>query len=182
MIYYLFKNMERQTEVLSQEHKNILKVINVLENKIEVLKSTGKFDKEFFEQAIDFIKNYADRFHHSKEEDILFIEFNKKAELAHCNPVDQMFYEHSLGREFVVKIEKGLLEDDIDMIAENTLGYASLLRDHILKEDNILYPMINEVLTPKTQKSIMERSKTIEQEKFEKDFLKKYLLFVDELK
>jgi len=52
--------------------------------------------KSLFNKVIDFIKNYADKFYHVKEEGILFKEFNKCTEegCVHCNPVEQMLVEH----------------------------------------------------------------------------------------
>ncbi len=169
--------MRKQTQVLSEEHKNILKVISALEKECGSLKLKKEINKEFFKNAIDFIRNYSDKFHHAKEEDILFVEFCKEAHKAHCNPVDQMLHEHKLGREFVKNMEEGLNRNDPEVIAENGLQYAGLLKDHILKEDTILYPMIDEVLDEKTQQSIMERAKSVERKKFKKEILDKYLEF-----
>lgn len=174
--------MQKQTQILSGEHKNILKVISALEKECGALKLNKEINKDFFKNAIDFIRNYSDKFHHAKEEDILFVEFCKEAHKAHCNPVDQMLHEHKLGREFVKNMEEGLNRNDPKAIVENGLQYAGLLKDHIFKEDTILYPMIDEVLDEKTQQSIMERAENVEQDKFKKEFMDKYLEFANNLK
>ena len=89
----------KPTKILSEEHKNIIKIIEALNKECDSLESGKPLDKEFFIKAVDFIKNYADKFHHAKEEDILFKEFNKSQ--SHCNPTEQMLYEHDLGRNFI---------------------------------------------------------------------------------
>jgi len=64
----------KPTQILSEEHKYILEVIAALNRECQSLESGKNLDKNFFEEAIDFIRNYADKFHHAKEEDILFKE------------------------------------------------------------------------------------------------------------
>jgi len=149
--------MKKPTEILSAEHKNILKAIEALLRQCDKLNAGADIDKDFFEKAIEFIKNYADKFHHAKEEDILFAELDKRREQMHCSPMDQMRHEHDLGRGFVKGLEEALNNGGKNKIMENTRGYAELLQDHIYKEDNILYPMADEVLDNAAQKEIAEK-------------------------
>ncbi len=136
--------------MLSDEHKFILKVIAALKNEAEILE-TGKIDEKFLRNAIDFIRNYADKLHHAKEEDILFKEFDKLAceGKTHCNPTQQMLYEHDIGRGFVKNMESGINEKNPRKIIENALGYCQLLQEHISKEDEVLYPMADETIDKK---------------------------------
>src|SRR3989344_1506298 len=136
------------SKILSKEHENILKVIDVLEIKINELKNK-EIDTVFFRKVIDFIRNYADKFHHAKEEDILFREFNNCAEEGgvHCNPVGQMLFEHDIGREKVKMMESGLNEKNKSRLIEGSRGYIELIREHIFKEDKILYPMADDALS-----------------------------------
>ncbi|HLC89148.1 MAG TPA: hemerythrin domain-containing protein [Candidatus Nanoarchaeia archaeon] len=146
------------TDILKEEHQHILAVIKALEKECSTA-ARGKLNKSFFQQAIYFIRNYADKFHHAKEEDILFFELCKDQtqEKMHCNPVQQMLVEHDSGRQFVKGMEEGLENDDKKSVIENANGYASLLREHIFKEDNILYPMADEVLDDSEQKRIKKK-------------------------
>jgi len=163
------------TEILSDEHKNILKIIDSLENLEE-----KNIDRDFLIKIIDFIKNYADKFHHAKEEDILFKEMHN-TEL-HCDPTQQMLFEHEQGRKFVREMERGLKENDKSLIIENARNYCYLLRDHIYKEDNILYPMANEAFNSKMQDLILIKFKEAEKKRFENGTKEKYLNFVGRLK
>ena len=133
--------MEKPTTMLSQEHQNILRMVNALADECKLLESGKKLDKDFFVKIIDFIKNYADKFHHAKEEEILFAELNKDSGNLHCNPVQQMLYEHDLGRKFVKALEEGLNKNNKLEIIKNADAYSQLIQEHIFKEDNILYPM-----------------------------------------
>ena len=172
--------MEKPIQILSDEHQNILKTIDVLLEECNILESGKEIDKAFFEKAIDFIRNYADKFHHAKEEDILFVELNKDDVEMPCNPIEQMLYEHDQGRDFVKGFEQGLEENDKDKIIENVRGYSYLLQDHINKEDNILYPMADEALNQKIQESILEKFIQAEHKRFSKGIKEKYLSIVKE--
>ncbi|MAE13835.1 hypothetical protein CMO92_04680 [Candidatus Woesearchaeota archaeon] len=154
------------SKILSKEHENILKVVDVLESEIGKLRDKS-IDADFFKKVIDFIRNYVDKFHHSKEEDILFKEFNKCAEegRVHCNPVEQMLVEHDEGRKNLKLMKSGLNYGDKDKLIEGANGYIVLIREHIFKEDNILYPMADEALNDKTQKNMLEKFKKINTEK-----------------
>ncbi|MEK6972625.1 MAG: hemerythrin domain-containing protein [archaeon] len=174
--------MGKATELLSEEHKYILKVIDSMIKECSLVKSGKSIDKTFFLNAIDFIRNFADKFHHAKEEDILFVELCSDELNLHCNPIEQMLYEHGLGRNFVKGLEQAINSNDAKKVVENALGYSQLLQEHIWKEDNILYPMADQALPEKTQKSIFERFKKVESEKFAKNSIKNYWDFAEECK
>ncbi len=171
------------SKILSEEHQNILKIINILENECNAIESGKEIDKDFFVKIIDFIRNYADKFHHAKEEDILFKEFNKALEKnpksAHCNPTEQMLIEHDEGRNFIKGMETRLNENDKIRVIRNARAYAGLLREHISKEDDILYPMTDRALDNKTKKEILNKFKEIEKER--KKDKEKYLNMIKEL-
>ena len=172
---------ERPTTILSEEHQNILRLIGALVKECESLRSGKELEREFFEKAIDFIRNYADRFHHAKEEDILFVELCKDDVQMHCNPIPQMLHEHDIGRDFVKGMEAGVGENDPSKVMENALNYAQLLQEHIYKEDNILYVMAEEALDAKVKQSILKRFDQAEQKRFEKGSKERFLSIVEEL-
>ena len=159
--------MKKLTTILSDEHKNILSVIDSVFKKCDKIEAGDEIDKDFFARAVDFIKNYADKFHHIKEEDILFVELSKDGVLEHCNPIGQMLHEHDLGRGFVKCLSEAVLKEDREEIIKNARGYGELLREHIFKEDNILYPMADEALKETAQKEIAEKFAKIPDLKFE---------------
>ena len=86
--------------------------------------SGGELDEKFFIKVIDFIRNYADNFHHAKEEDILFVELNKEGVLEHCNPIGQMLHEHDLGRGFVKGLSEAVEKGNKIEAVKNARGYC----------------------------------------------------------
>ncbi len=153
------ENSEKATTLLSNEHKNLSKVVEAIISECNSIESGNDIDKDFFEKTIEFIQNYADKSHHAKEENILFPELNKDGVQMHCDPVPQMLHEHDLGRNLVKDMIEGLNKSDKTMILAGAKGYTDLIREHIYKEDNILYPMADEALNEEAQESMAAKFK-----------------------
>lgn len=140
------------TDVMVREHQLILRMIALLEKNVALMEQ-GRFRNwQFFLDAVDFIRNYADRFHHAKEEDVLFVELIKNGMPEKQSPIEAMHIEHDQGRAFVrgmaqaAEKAKAGEAGQIPVIVENAAGYIALLREHIDKEDNILYPLAERIL------------------------------------
>lgn len=140
------------TKVMVDEHKLILRMITLVEKNTELLEQ-GKFRNwQFYLDAVDFIRNYADRFHHAKEEDVLFVELIKNGMPEKNSPIEAMHMEHDQGRAHVRAMEEAAQRaldgesGQASIIAEHAKGYAELLRGHIQKEDDILYPLAERTL------------------------------------
>jgi hemerythrin-like domain-containing protein len=153
------------TQALSDEHQLILRMISLVENNTALMEQ-GKFRNwQFFLDAVDFIRNYADRFHHAKEEDVLFVELIKNGMPEKQSPIEAMLLEHDQGRAFVLALEEAAQKalagepGQIPLIAAHARGYAALLRGHIDKENGILYPLAERVL-PEAVRSGMLRAYT----------------------
>ncbi len=146
------------TEDLMKEHQLILKYVDLMERYAEFdLKNLST--PILFEKAgcfIQFIHEFADHFHHAKEEDILFRYLEVPGVLTHCNPVPQMLSEHSKAREFVRNMENAIQTKELNELSVNAGQYARLLKEHIYKEDNILYPMAERGLPDVAKASLLK--------------------------
>ena len=140
------------TQALVDEHRLILRMIALLERNALRTKEGSYSNWQFYLDGIDFIRVYADRFHHAKEEDVLFVALVKNGMPRENSPVAAMLMEHEQGRAYVLGLETAVNEAMAGLpgresdIAKNALAYAALLRDHIAKEDDILYPLAERVL------------------------------------
>ncbi|MBC7961714.1 MAG: hemerythrin domain-containing protein [Steroidobacteraceae bacterium] len=146
------------TQTLVDEHGLILRMVALLEKNAPRTAEGHYLQWQFYLDGIDFIRQYADRFHHAKEEDILFKALIDNGMPKEHSPVAAMLMEHDQGRSFVRAMESAVheaqagLTDNYQIIADNALGYAVLLRDHISKEDDILYPLAERVI-PETMRT-----------------------------
>jgi len=140
------------TQALVDEHKLILRMIALLERNASRTVAGAYTNWQFYLDGVDFIRKYADRFHHAKEEDVLFEALVKNGMPRENSPVAAMLMEHDLGRTYVGTLEISAQEalagkpGQADIIAENALAYAELLREHISKEDEILYPLAERII------------------------------------
>lgn len=140
------------TQVMVDEHQLILRMIALVEKNTELLQQ-GKFRNwQFYLDAVDFIRNYADRFHHAKEEAVLFVELIHNGMPEKQSPIEAMLIEHDQGRAHVRAMEEAAQKaldgesGQAAVIIEHARGYAALLRGHIEKEDDILYPLAERIL------------------------------------
>lgn len=150
------------TRALVDEHKLILRMIALLERNAPRTAAGSYSNWQFYLDGVDFIRNFADRFHHAKEEDVLFEALVKNGMPRANSPIAAMLMEHDQGRAFVKAMEeaagRALAGTDGQgvVIAENALAYAELLREHISKEDEILYPLAERVIPDTMRDSIIE--------------------------
>jgi len=149
------------TQRLKDEHQLILRMLALLE-KNAALTAQGSFrDYRFYLDGVDFIRNYADRFHHAKEEDILFEALIENGMPRANSPVAAMLMEHDLGRAFVRGMEEAATRalngeaGQDEAIVTNARGYLELLREHISKEDEILYPLAERVIPEQMRDGIV---------------------------
>ena len=140
------------TQALVNEHQLILRMLAILERNASRTARGEYANYGFYLEAVDFIRNFADRFHHAKEEDILFEALVANGMPRANSPVAAMLMEHDQGRAFVRAMEDAATAalaskpGQDAAIAENALGYLELLREHISKEDGILYPLAERLI------------------------------------
>jgi hemerythrin-like domain-containing protein len=146
--------MERPLTILMDEHRLIERVLGSLETCAIEIEGGLALERAFARDYAGFLRGFADAWHHGKEEDILFRRMVERGFSAESGPVAVMLDEHREGRALVGTIH-GVGEGTGDVTpAERATflaganGFIPLLRQHIQKEDNILYPMSERVLTP----------------------------------
>jgi len=149
------------TRALVDEHRLILRMLALLERNAPLTAAGRYTNYQFYREAVDFIRNYADRFHHAKEEDILFEALITNGMPRENSPVAAMLMEHDRGRAYVKAMEEAALAAEggdatrTDALAENALAYLTMLREHIDKEDTILYPLAERVIPEELRDGII---------------------------
>lgn len=140
------------TSILMQEHRVIERVLDSLQTVASRLKGGEAVDPRIFIEVADFAKGFADGCHHKKEEGALFPAMEAAGIPAEGGPIAVMLSEHEEGRRLIASIRasaerlQGGDGSARAAVVENALAYVALLRQHILKEDNILFPMADQVL------------------------------------
>jgi hemerythrin-like domain-containing protein len=177
----------KATEILMEEHEVILRVITALEKTANQGIQKRVIHPGFFLDAADFIKGFADGCHHKKEEGVLFVAMNAAGMPIQGSPIGVMLAEHEQGRLFTRAMREAAQRwtdgeaTTVDTVIQNALGYANLLRQHIQKENNILFPMADRVIPLDRQAQVEIDFKRIEHEETGAGVHEKYLALAEKL-
>ena len=150
----------RPTAELSHEHQAILMMIRILGRMSDRLDAGVPVDPADLEASVDFIRVFADKCHHAKEEGHLFPEMEKAGIPRERGPIGVMLADHAEGRKHVAAMAgaiPGIREGSGESgaaFAAAARAYGELLTGHIFKEDHVLYPMADAWLTPDQQESL----------------------------
>ncbi len=124
------------------EHRLIERMIKLMKNELQKIKQAGIADVAFIEKALDFIKTYADKCHHGKEEDILFRGLSKKnLSPEHRKTMDELIQEHVYGRNVAKALAaagENYRQGNHDALRDISDGIGKLVEfypKHIEKED-----------------------------------------------
>ena len=178
----------KATEVLMQEHRVIEGVLDALQIAAQSVGDGSPVRPAFFIDAADFIRGFADGCHHHKEEGVLFKMMGDNGFPTQDGPVAVMLNEHELGRQYTramrAAAEKWAQGDDSarQQAVENALGYVALLRQHILKEDNILFPMADRVIPATEHQVVLSGFEHVEHEETGEGIHEKYLALAERLR
>jgi hemerythrin-like domain-containing protein len=130
-------------DTLKAEHRIIEKVLEALETA-----ATRDVPASFYGRALDFLAEFADACHHGKEEDRLFPALERHGYPREMGPTGMFCEEHVAGRAHVRRMREQLRAGDVAGLRRESLDYVALLRDHIRKEDEVLFTMARAALAP----------------------------------
>jgi len=177
----------KATDILMEEHRVIERALASLETAANRLSAGQVIPMDFFLKAADFIKGFADGCHHKKEEGILFVAMDANGMAQDAEPVSIFLEEHEQGRRLTRAMREGaewVQAGDTSaqsQVIQNALDYVTLLREHIQKEDHILFPMADNVISVGQHQQMMADFNRIEHEETGEGFHEKYLRIAGEL-
>lgn len=180
--------MHPAIQQLMDEHREIEQVLGALETFSDRLEAGETLDRAAVAKFADFFKNFADRCHHGKEEDRLFATMEQNGFPKEYGPLAVMYEEHVEGRACVkALVETGEGQGALNAAERETVlsaagAYISLLRGHILKEDNILYPMALQAIRNEEMDRLGEAFEAFERSVMEEGAHARYHALAEELK
>jgi len=150
--------MNTASKDLIDEHKAIQIALNILEKILERLEKNGEADYTDIISLLEFLKEFADKCHHGKEEDFLFPALEKAGVMKKGGPIGIMLMDHTMGRELIRKMQVSILNNHVNKSEFITaaLAYVRNMRAHIEKENTVLFPMIDTRLSTSEQKELFE--------------------------
>ncbi|OPY64271.1 MAG: Hemerythrin HHE cation binding domain protein [Syntrophorhabdaceae bacterium PtaU1.Bin034] len=145
------------------EHRLIERMIRVMKNELDLINKTGKARPEFIDQAVDFIRMYADRCHHGKEEDILFRQLSARSISDHYRQtMNELIQDHITARQMTSQLvaakdryvsgDSGAFDDIRNTMKELVTFYPV----HIEKEDRHFFIPTMEYFDTREQDGMLE--------------------------
>lgn len=159
------------TEELKEEHEGILKVLEVVERISEGIIAGEMPPVEHLKQLIEFFRVFVDKCHHGKEEGILFPAMEAAGIPREGGPIGVMLTEHEMGRKLtsdmneLIEAHESGGKGSLMVLTNPALQYTNLLRSHIWKENNVLFPMADEKLPPERHEQISREFERLEAER-----------------
>ena len=150
------------TQILMDEHRVIERMLDAVERAAELLVRGTVVRPGVFLEAADFFAGYADGCHHRKEEGVLFGAMRDAGMAPGEGAIETMLSDHEDGRRFTRNIRaaaRRLETGDANAAAElaaHVRGYVALLRDHIAREDEMLFPMADDLIPVDRHRTLLE--------------------------
>jgi len=143
--------MGKATQDLMNEHDAILQVLAIVDRMLSVKTKNDDEIINFGNELVYFLKIFADKCHHGKEEKFLFKELIAHGVQNEGGPIGVILQEHQQGREYIASMNESLELKDVETFKDVLIKYRDLLRNHINKENNVLFKLADRLLDDSIQ-------------------------------
>ena len=139
-------------ERLSREHRNIEKLLAILERELEVFDRGDRPDYEVIRAVISYFEVYPEVYHHPQE-DLVFAKLRERDPVAAAK-VGDLAHEHHKGAERLRRVAQAVryvladgevLRQNVDTIVRDFIAHE---RQHMMMEDRYFFPAALEALKP----------------------------------
>lgn len=150
------------TEILEEEHHYIQKVVGAMAVIAETLESGQGVETGTLQGIVEFMRTFADKCHHGKEETHLFTLLESKGVPVRGCPIGILTVEHQRGRALVSAFDSAVEtyakneESARRSIIQALKSLTELYPGHIWKEDYLLFPMTNKILNAEEQENLRQ--------------------------
>ena len=157
----------KSVERLKAEHDLIERGLALLEKAVVCIEASQPVPEGFAQWAPRFFQQFADQCHHAKEEDVFFPVLKQRGIPEQGGPIGVMLHEHVLGRDCVGRMREASQAQPFDArtFAQAARQYIPLLRQHIFKENNVLFRMAEQVMSEADDADVTGRFSQVEQER-----------------
>ncbi len=152
--------MTRPTDLLRDEHSVILGALDLFERAADRAEAGGAVADAWWTGAVAWLRAFADKNHHAKEEAALFPAMVKAGVPSEGGPIAVMLEEHVEGRRLVSTIDTAAGAARLAACR----AYVALLRAHIEKENGIVFPLAEAVLDEQATRGLRREFDAVEAE------------------
>jgi hemerythrin-like domain-containing protein len=178
----------RTIDILVKEHELILEALDYLAAARDGLEKRRRPPRGFFEKAIEFAREFADRYHHFKEEYLLFGLLAQKQEGDFDVEIGALRYGHERGRKCINAMAESIdgytNGDEIatTRLLENLAAYISILKRHIFTEDRVFFDLVEQELSENDDEVLLVQFQKGIETMDSQEALDKSRILVDEMK
>lgn len=168
----------KPVQMLVDEHEVILSALDAVE--AVAGQRSSVFPADFYAQAADFFATFADRCHHAKEETLLFPRLQARGIPRQGGPIGVMLADHDAGRGHLAAVRAALPaaragdQQAVETARQAFLNFAELLRDHIAKENQVLFMLADQVMTAQDKEELWDGFQTAERDALPAGIKEKY--------
>jgi DUF438 domain-containing protein len=161
----------RWDDFLVAEHEMIERAMAVLKINLETIDKSVKAPLQM-QRAIDFLLQFGDQMHNTKEEKFLFPLMGQKGLPVEGGPIGVMLLEHDAERKLLQRMMAelpGLAEAtaaERHKFAAAGFEYLKIRAEHIWKENDVLYPMGRKVISEEENSTLLHEFKTLDQQTY----------------
>ena len=150
-------------EQMTKEHQLIKAVINSLQGDTKALDDSKPLDTAKLRQAVEFLRVYADKRHHEREEAIFFPLLVKLGVPPQGCPLGGLAKDHERGRDMVTVLEEQISRyeqnpsDARAKLAEALKEIVTMYRHHLWMEDSMVFPMADNLVTDEHDRELQQK-------------------------
>jgi DUF438 domain-containing protein len=165
------ENYTRWDDFLVAEHEMIERAMAVLKNNLENIDEAVKTPLQM-QRAIDFLLEFGDKVHNTKEENFLFPLMGQKGMPVEGGPIGVMLMEHDAERNLLQRMMAELpnlpeaTTSARHKFAAEGFEYLTIRAEHIWKENDVLYAMGRKVFSDEDNTSLLDSFKTLDQQTY----------------
>ena len=178
-MYKIPAKIKKPIGMLMLEHRLIERMVELIDKKNERMENIDEFALGLIDDAVRFFREYADRCHHGKEEDILFKELQERnISQEHKEMLDALIEDHIRARKLVAGLDeicktyKANMGASVEKTQDILEKIVELYRTHIKKEDEIFFPASMGYFSEKERADMIERFKEFDMSLIHDNFIK----------
>ena len=168
------------TENLINEHKEINELLNILSKISDKIKSKDVFYTNDVEEIVDYLILLINKSHHGKEDGVFYPELMQSGISKEIAPLSIINYEHTLSRRYLKEIVSCVVNCKIgndfsgEMLAESITNYVVVIKNHIKREEEIVFPMAEKLLSVDKKNEIAKKFENIDENNFNHSFVEHF--------
>lgn len=163
--------MQYASKILRTEHEDILLGLQILEHITTRINQQDHITIQDISDLVTYVRLFADRCHHGKEEDIMFPAMERHGIPNQGGPIGQMLIEHDQGRNYIASMKAAISDGQLaaKQFSAAATAYIHLMRAHIEKENEVLFMMGDRMMPQTVQQQLIQEFNDFEAQVIGKD-------------